>query len=108
MELSAGGVEGALLIFGGAVGDQRAAFTIESCKHDVIHRPVSQPRGVMAGGGLRHALHTSRVWATDRGQGSRPPALHPRAPVRLVTWRANWQSTWQSTWRWFGTLLACG
>jgi hypothetical protein len=33
-----------LLIFGGAVGDQRAAFTIESRKHDVIHRPFSQPR----------------------------------------------------------------
>jgi hypothetical protein len=31
------------------VGDQRAAFTIESRKHDVIHRPFSQPRGVMEG-----------------------------------------------------------
>ena len=49
MELSAGRVEGALLIFGGAVGDQRAVFTIESREHDVIHRPFSQPRGVMEG-----------------------------------------------------------
>ncbi len=47
MELSACGVEGALLIFGGAVGDQRTAFTVESRKHDLIHRPFSQPRGVM-------------------------------------------------------------
>src|SRR5260370_37727001 len=49
MELSAGGVGGALLIFGGAVGDQRAAFTIESRKHDVIHRPFSQPKGGLEG-----------------------------------------------------------
>ena len=46
MELSAGGVEGALLIFGGAVAD-RAAFTVENRKHDLIHRPFFQPRGVV-------------------------------------------------------------
>jgi len=49
MELSAGGVEGTLLIFGGAMGDQRAAVTVESRAHDLIHRPFSHPRGVMEG-----------------------------------------------------------
>jgi len=48
MEPSAGGVEGALLILGGAVGDQRAAFAVESRKHNLIHRPFSQPRGLQA------------------------------------------------------------
>src|SRR5260370_22621240 len=47
MELSAGGVEGALLIFGGAVGYQRTAFTVESRKHDLINRPFSQPCALM-------------------------------------------------------------
>src|SRR5260370_30484057 len=47
MELSAGRVGGALLVFGGPLGDQRTAFTVASRKHDFIQPPLSQPRVIM-------------------------------------------------------------
>jgi hypothetical protein len=47
MELSAGGVEGALLIVRCAMGDQRSAFVVEGREHDLLDRPFSQPRGFM-------------------------------------------------------------
>ena len=47
IELSAGRVEGTLLIFGRAVGDERSTFVIEGREHDLLRRPLSQPRALM-------------------------------------------------------------
>ena len=38
MELAAGHVEGALLIFGRAAGDERSALVIEGCAHHPVDR----------------------------------------------------------------------
>src|ERR1700722_13054742 len=45
-ELSAGRVERALLIFG-PVEDERSAFVVEDRKHDLVCRPLSEPRVLM-------------------------------------------------------------
>ena len=42
-ELSAGRVERALLIFG-PVGDERSIFVVEDREHDLVCRPLSEPR----------------------------------------------------------------
>ena len=42
MELATGRVEGTLLLFGRAVGDQRPSFIIQSDEHDLRHRPLPQ------------------------------------------------------------------
>jgi hypothetical protein len=47
IEFSAGGVEGALLIFACVMGDQRSAFVIEGGEHDLLDRALSQPRDLM-------------------------------------------------------------
>ena len=47
MEFSAGRVEGALLVFGRAVGDERSMFVIEGFEHELVHRALSEPRGLM-------------------------------------------------------------
>src|SRR5208337_1441032 len=46
-ELSAGRVERALLIFGFAVGDERSTFIVEDREHDLVCRPLSEPRVLM-------------------------------------------------------------
>jgi len=46
IELSAGRVKGALLLFG-HLGDERPAVLIDSCKHHFVDRPLSQPGCVM-------------------------------------------------------------
>src|SRR5674476_818534 len=43
MELATGRVEGTLLLFGRAVGDQRPSFVIQSGEHDLRHRPLPPP-----------------------------------------------------------------
>jgi len=45
-ELSAGRVERALLIFG-PVGDERSTFVVEDREHDLVCRPLSEPRVLM-------------------------------------------------------------
>ena len=47
IELSAGQVEGALVIFGSAAGDERSALVIEGRAHDLVRGLLSQPRGLM-------------------------------------------------------------
>ena len=47
MELAAGRVEGALLIFGRAAGDERSALVIEGCAHHPVDRLFSKPRALM-------------------------------------------------------------
>ena len=47
MELAAGQVEGALLIFARAAGDERSALVIEGCAHDLVDRLLSKPRALM-------------------------------------------------------------
>jgi len=46
MEFSAGRVEGALLVFGGA-GHERPVFVIKNCEQDLPDRALSEPRGLM-------------------------------------------------------------
>jgi hypothetical protein len=70
MELAAGGIEGALLFLGCAVGDQGSAVRIERAKHHLIHRLVAQPRTI-------GVFHYRRC-----GRDSPPPAHGSASPMR--------------------------
>ena len=47
IELAAGQIEGALLIFGRAAGDERSALVIEGCAYDLADRLLAKLRDLM-------------------------------------------------------------
>ena len=81
MELATGGVEGTLLFFGRAVGDQRSTFVIQGGEHDLRHRSLPQPRALVQ---VRDARRQAATYCRGACAGSRQTVVR-RHPVRLLS-----------------------